>query len=65
MRKYYTLTKDEVKHKLKLLKVKEAKVCSATTICFVDGKEFLKGIEHEHMCFAIIPKDRKEEVEEV
>ena len=61
----YTLTKDGVKHKLKSLKEKEEKVCSATRICFVDGKEFLKGMKHEHMCFSIIPKDSKEEVEEV
>ena len=52
-------------HKLKPLKEKEEKVCSATRICFFDGKEFLKGIKHEHMCFSIIPKDRKEEIEEV
>ena len=32
---------------------------------FVDGKEFLKGMKHEHMCFVIIPKDSKEEVEDV
>ena len=50
---------------MKLLKDKEEKVCSAAKICFVDGKEFLKGMKHEHMCFAIIPKDGKEEVEEV
>ena len=56
---------DGVKLKLKPLKEKEDKVCSATRICFVDGKEFLKGIKHEHMCFPIIPKDSKEEVEEV
>lgn len=60
----YTLTKDGVKHKLKSLKGKEEKVCSATRICFVDGKEFLKGMKHEHVCFSIIPKDSKEEVEE-
>ena len=61
----YTLTKDGVKHKLKSLKDKEGKICSATRICFIDGKEFLKGMKHEHMCFSIIPKDSKEEVEEV
>ena len=61
----YTLTKGGVKHELKPLKDKEEKVCSATKICFVDGKEFLKGMKHEHLCFSIIPKDSKEEVEEV
>ena len=40
----YTLTTDGVKHKLKLLKDKEEKVCTIVRICFVDGKEFLKGI---------------------
>ena len=54
-----------MKHKLKSLKEKEEKLCSATRICFVDGKEFLKGMKHEHMCFSIIPKDSKYEVEEV
>ena len=54
-----------MKHKLKSLKDKEEKVCSAARICFIDGKEFLKGMKHEHMCFSIIPKDSKEEVEEV
>ena len=54
-----------MKHKLKPLKDKEEKVCSVAKICFVDGKEFLKGMKHEHMCFSIIPKDSKEEVEEV
>ena len=54
-----------MKHKLKSLKDKEEKVCSAAKICFFDGKEFLKGMKNEHMCFAIIPKDSKEEVEEV
>ena len=54
-----------MKHKLKSLKDKEEKVCGSTRICFVDSKEFLKGMKHEHMCFSIIPKDSKEEVEEV
>ena len=54
-----------MKHKLKSLKDKDEKVCSVAKICFVDGKEFLKGMKCEHMCFSIIPKDSKEEVEEV
>ena len=54
-----------MKHKLKSLKDKEEKVFSATRICIVDGKYFLKGMKHEHMCFAIIPNDSKEEVEKV
>ena len=54
-----------MKHKLKSLKEKEEKVCRISRICFVDGKEFLNGMKHEHMCFAIIPMDSKEDVEEV
>ena len=54
-----------MKHTLRTLKEKEEKVCSAARICFVDGKEFLKGMKCENICFAIIPKDSKEEVEEV
>lgn len=51
-----------MKHKLNPLKKKEENVCSASTICFVDGKEFLKGTRGENMCFSIIPLDGKEEV---
>ena len=29
------------------------------------GKEFLQGMKHEHVCFSIVPKHSKEEVEEV
>ena len=54
-----------MKHKLKPLKEKEEKVCSATRICLVDGKEFLQGMKYEHMCFGVIPKHGKEEVEEI
>ena len=61
----YLLIKDGVKHKLNSLMDKEEKVCSAAILCFFDRKEFLKGIKHKHMCFSIIPKDRKEEIEEV
>ena len=50
---------------MKSLEEKEENVCSTVKICFVDGKEFLKGMKCEHVCFAIIPKDGKEEVEEV
>ena len=54
-----------MKHKLKPLKEKEENICSASRICFIDGKEFLEGMKHEHMFFSIIPKDSKEEVEEL
>ena len=49
-----------MKHNFKPLKEKEEKVFSATEICFVDVKEFLKGMKHEHMCFSIVLKDSKE-----
>ena len=61
----YTLTKERVKNKFKSLNEKEENVCSAVEICFVDGKEFLKGMKHKHMCFVIFPKDSTKEVEEV
>ena len=61
----YTLTKDGVKHKLKSLKEKEEKVCSASKICYIDGKEFLKGMKHDHICFSIMPKDSKEHIQDV
>ena len=50
---------------MKPLKETNEKVCSATRLCFVDAREFLESMRCEHMCFAIIPKDVKEEVEEV
>ena len=50
---------------MKQLKDKEERVCIATKICLIDGKEFLKGMKCEHMCFSIISKDSKEDVEEV
>ena len=40
-------------------------VCSATKVCFVDGKKFLDTMRHEDVCFSIVPKDGKTEVEEV
>ena len=49
-----------MKHKLKTLKNKEEKLCSATKLCFFDGKDFFKGMKCENMCFSIIPKDSKE-----
>ena len=38
----YTLIKDGVKHKLKSLHKTKEEVCSATKVCVVDGKKFLK-----------------------
>ena len=54
-----------MKHKLKpLLETNEA-VCSAAKVCVVDGKKFLDTMRHEDVCFSIVPKDGKIEVEEV
>ena len=61
----YTLTKDGVKHKLKPLQEMNEKVCSVAMVCVVDGRMFLDTMRHEHVCFSIVPKDGKIEVEEV
>ena len=60
----YTLIKDGVKHKLKSLQETNEAVCSATKVC-VDGKKFLDTMRREDVCFAIVPKDGKIEIEEV
>ena len=54
-----------MKHKMKPLKEINEKVCSDSRICFVYGRKFLDIMRCEHICFAIIPKGGKEEVEEV
>ena len=54
-----------MKHKLKPLKETNKKVCSIAIVCVVDGGKFLDNMRCEHMCFDIIPKEGKEEVEEV
>lgn len=54
-----------MKHKWKPLNSTHENICSATKVYFVDGKKFLEGMRHEHMYFSIIPKDVKEEVEEL
>ena len=61
----YTLTKDGVKHKLKPLLETNKKVCSVVRVCVIDGRKFLDTMRCEHVCFAIVPKDGKVEVEEV
>ena len=48
----YSLMKDGVRHKLKPIKKDKEKVCNSARICFVDGKKFLEGMKHEHMCYA-------------
>ena len=54
-----------MKHKLKPLQETNEMVCSTTRVCVVDENFFLDTMRHEHECFAIVPKDGKEEVEEV
>ena len=61
----YTLTKNGVKHKLKPLKEMNEKVCTIARVCVIDGRKFLDTMRHEHVCFSIVLKDRKAEVEEV
>jgi hypothetical protein len=62
----YSLTNDGVQHKLKPLKEEEEeKVCSNARICLVDGRKFLEGMKHEHMCFVLIPRVDKEDTKEV
>ena len=57
----YTLTKDGVKHKMKPLQEMNEMVFSVARVCVVDRRKFLYIIRCEHMCFYIIPKERKEE----
>ncbi|XP_059078026.1 uncharacterized protein LOC131876604 [Cryptomeria japonica] len=61
----YTLTKDEVLHKLKPLREVEEKVCSNSRIFFVDGRKFLEGMKHEPVCFSLIHRVDKEDSVEV
>lgn len=53
-----------MRHKLKPLKETEEKVCGNARITFVDGRKFLDGMRHEHVCFSLISKACKEEVED-
>ena len=39
--------------------------CSAIRVCVVDAKDFLDTMRCEDVCFSIVPKDGKAEVEEV
>ena len=56
----YSLTKDGVFHKLKPMKKEGEKVCSSARIFLVDGRKFLDGMKHQHMCYALIPRKDKE-----
>lgn len=61
----FSLTKDGIHNKLKPLKEEEEKVCNNSIIFLVDGRKFLEGMRHEHMCFALIPIVDKEDTNEV
>ena len=36
------------------------KVCNSARICLVDGRKFLHGMKHQHMCYALFPRKNKE-----
>lgn len=61
----YSMTKDGVRHKLKPLKEAKDNVCCDFIIYLFDGRNFLEDMRHEHMCFSLIPKVGKEEVQDV
>ena len=48
-----------MKHKLNTLQEMNEMVCSAARVCVVDGRNFLDTMRSEHMCFVIIPKEKK------
>ena len=54
-----------MKHKLEPLQETNEVVCSVAKECVIDGKKFLDTMRHKDVCFAIVPKDGKIEVEEV
>ena len=41
------------------------RVCSSARVCLVDGRKFLDGMKHQHMCYALIPRKDKEGSSEV
>ena len=61
----YSLTKDVVCHKLKPMIKEGEKVCNSARICLVDGRNFLDGMKHQHMCYALIPRRDKESSSEI
>ena len=60
-----TLTKDGVHHKLKPLIKEGEKVCNSARVCLFDGRTFLEGMKHQHMCYALIPRKDKEGSSEI
>ena len=61
----YSLTKDGVFHKLKPLIKEGEKVCNSARVCLVDGRKFLDGMKHQHMCYVLVPRKEKEGSSEV
>ena len=59
------MTKDGVHHKLKPMIKEGEKVCSSARICLVDGRNFLDGMKHQCMCYALIPRKDKEGSSEI
>ena len=41
------------------------KVCSSGKVCLVDGRNFLDGMKHQRMYYALIPRKDKEGSSEV
>ena len=41
------------------------KLCSSPRICLVDGRKFLYGMKHQHLCYALIPRKDKEGSSEI
>ena len=56
----YSLTKDRFHYKLKPLIKEGEKVCNISRVCLVDGRKFMDGMKHQHMCYALIPRKDKE-----
>ena len=54
-----------MKCKVKPLNETNENVCSVSRVCVSDERKFLDTMRHEHVCFAIVSKDGKAEVEEV
>lgn len=61
----YSLTKDGFCHKQKPMIKEGEKVCSSARICFVEGRKFLDGMNHQRMCYALIPRKEKEVSSEI
>ena len=41
------------------------KVCSSVRVCLIDGRNFLDGMKHQRMCYALIPRKDKEGSSEI